>query len=48
MALRLCPCGRVWAPVPTDPKDEMRCPTCRFEMAPLSKLVGGKERKGEL
>lgn len=41
--MRLCPCGRGWVPVPTDPPGEQRCPTCRFGMS-LSLLVGGKPR----
>lgn len=45
--MRLCPCGRVWIPVPADPKDEQRCPTCRYGLGLLSRLVGGKERKPE-
>jgi hypothetical protein len=29
------------------PELPMLCPTCRRDMAPLSRLVGGRERKAE-
>jgi len=38
-------CRRGWVPLPQDPESEL-CPTCRFGMAPLSRLVGGPRKGG--
>jgi hypothetical protein len=38
-------CRRGWVPLKQDAESEL-CPTCRAKWAPLSRLVGGKVRKG--
>ena len=48
VTVRICPeCHRGWAVIPTDPKDEEHCPTCRAEMEPLTTWADGQPRKKE-